>query len=240
MQNELNYLNESTDYSTGAILTINALAPLSMVAQMPGKYYRCQPAPTHEMLYGMLENALGWHIAESDRARLIKELRKRHGEVHSESGSGFRSVLQYHVRIGLGVQPAVTHYNDLWSQHLHGASFVGGSREYSHEAIPIMDAIAGKRIVANDLAKAGKDEALLNNFQDGDTVHLNVLRPYFPQYYVSPTLREYIIVEGSYMYGIETSLAFAKILESAVTDPAAPLYLGSNDGWVDASLRTLP
>ena len=103
-----------------------------------------------------------------------------------------------------------------------------------------MDAIAGKRIVANDLAKAGKDEALLNNFQDGDTVHLNVLRPYFPQYYVSPTLREYIIVEGSYMYGIETSLAFAKILESAVTDPAAPLYLGSNDGWVDASWRTLP
>lgn len=240
MQIDLKRLNEPVDHSVAAILTIHPLAPLSMVAQMPGKYYRCQPAPTNEMLYGMLENALGWHIAESDRAQLIKDLKKRHGDATSESGNGFRSLLQFHVRIKHGVLPVVNHYNDLWSQHLHGASFVGGSREYSHEAIAIMDAVAGKRIVVNDLAKAGKDAALLNSFQTGDTVHLNVLRPYFPQYYVSPTLREYIIVEGDYKYRIETSQQFGEMLADALADPAAPLYLGSNDGWVDAAWRTLP
>lgn len=233
------FLNEPEDHSTGAILTIRPLAPLSMVAQMPGKYFRCQPAPTHEMLYGMLENALGWHVAESDRAQLIKDLKRKYGATHSESGTGFQSLLQFHVRIGQGVLPLVTHYNDLWGQHLHGPSFVGGSREYSQEAIAIMDAVAARRIVVNDLAKAGKDESLLNNFQDGDTVHLNVLRPYFPQYYVSPTLREYIIVEGDYRYRIETSPTCAQMLSEAIADPAAPLYLGSNDGWVDVTWRTL-
>jgi CRISPR-associated protein Cas5 len=235
----LNVLSQTPDFSNIGQLTIHALAPLSMVARMPGKYYRCQPAPTNEMLFGLLENALGWHIAEADRDQLIKQLNKQFGAPISTSGVGYRSLLQYHVRIGMAVLPSVTHYSDLWSQHLHGASFVGGSREYSFEAIPIMGALAGKRIAVNDLAKAGKDLALLTEFEDGQTVHLNVLRPYFPQYYVSPTLREYVLPNGPYRYRIETSRDMAELLALAIADPAAPLYLGSNDGWVDVEWRQL-
>jgi CRISPR-associated protein Cas5 len=67
MKCDLNFLLEEPDFSTKAKLTIDALAPLSMVTSMPGKYYRSQPEPTDEMLYGLLENALGWHISTKER-----------------------------------------------------------------------------------------------------------------------------------------------------------------------------
>jgi len=238
----LDPLNAVPDHSAYALLTINALAPLSMVAKMPGKYYRCQPAPTPEMLYGMLENALGWHIETDEREQIIKQLEKRLGKAISVSGVGFRSLLQYHLRFGVGILPAVTHYNDLWSRHLHttGQQFTNGSREHSYEAIPLINAMIDKRIQVSDRAGAEKNVELLTTFQKGQTVHLNVLRPYFPQYYVSPTAREYIIAEGPYQYRVDTSPELAVLLADAIANPAAPLYLGSNDGWVDVEWRPLP
>lgn len=236
----LDLLSRDPEFSAIGMLTIHALAPLSMVPKMPGKYYRCQPAPTNEMLYGMLENAMGWHIGLTEREQIMKPLEKRLGKTTSISGVGFRSLLQYHVRFGFGILPTVTHYNDLWSQHLHGSSFIGGSREHSYEAIPLMNAFADKKIQVNDRAEAGKEPDLLTSFQDGQTVHLNVLRPYFPQYYISPTSREYVVPNGPYQFRVETSPEMAKLLADACTNPAAPLYLGSNDGWVDVEWRLLP
>ena len=88
----LNLLDEKPLFSATSILTIDALAPLSIVAKMPGKYYRSQSSPTNEMLYGLLENALGWHISEKDRNELIKKLQKKHGKTAEASGTGFKSV----------------------------------------------------------------------------------------------------------------------------------------------------
>lgn len=238
MNSDLDLLTTPPEFSSVAILTIHALAPLSMVAKMPGKYYRSQPTPTDEMLYGMLENALGWHISE-ERIELIKQLQKWHGGNAKSSGVGFKSLLQFHVRFRLSKTPAVLHYDDYWSQHLSGPSFVGGSREYDANAIPLMNAISAGQVTVNDRAEALKDPELLTNFQEGQTIHLNVLRPYFPQYYISPTPREYVLPMDAYMYRVETSQNLARVIGTAIDDPAAPLYLGSNDGWVDAEWRVM-
>ena len=240
MNIDIQSLNSEPDFSTTAILTVDALAPLSMVAKMPGKYYRSQSAPTDEMLYGLLENALGWHIAEKERNELIKKLQKQHKQTARESGVGFQSLLQFHMRFGLSYMPNVMHYDDYWSQHLSGPSFVGGSREYDAQAIPLMNAIASKKVIVNDRAEAKKEPELLTSFEEGQTIHLNVLRPYFPQYYISPTPREYVVPDSFYMYRVETSATLAQMIAEAVADPAAPLYLGSNDGWVDVQWRTIP
>ncbi len=241
MQIDLSGLWEPADFSAVGLITIHALAPLSMVAKMPGKYYRSQPAPTDDMLFGMLENALGWHVAEKDRKALLRRLQQHHGITLKESGIGYSSLLQFHVRFGLLRQlPSVMHFDDYWAQHLHGASFVGGSREYDYRAIPLMNALAGKRVTVNDRAEAGKDPQLLTTFQEGQIVHLNVIRPYFPQYYVSPTPRGYVVPNAPYMYRVETSAAVAKRIADAIEDPAAPLYLGSNDGWVHVEWRVMP
>lgn len=238
MSPDLDLLTLPPDFSTVAILTVDALAPLSMAAKMPGKYYRSQPTPTDEMLYGMLENALGWHISD-ERNELIKRLQKLHGENAKASGVGFKSLLQFHVRFRLSKMPAVLHYDDYWSQHLSGPSFVGGSREYDAAAIPLMNAISAGLVTANDRAEALKDPHLLTTFQEGQTIHLNVLRPYFPQYYISPTPREYVLPADTYMYRVETSRVLAEVIAAAIDNPAAPLYLGSNDGWIDAEWRVM-
>ena len=46
-------------------LMLDALAPLSMVAKMPGKFYRSQPEPTQEMIDGLRgEEQSGFCMAE--------------------------------------------------------------------------------------------------------------------------------------------------------------------------------
>lgn len=238
MENTLNLLLAPPDFKARATLEIAALAPLSLVARMPGKYYQSQSKPTDAMLFGLLENALGWHLEEPERRRLFDRLKKQHKrkDAHpSWTGGNFTSLLQWHVRFGVMVVPPLLPYDDLWTQHLKGKTFPDGSRNYDAQAIPLMNAKRAKRITYSDAGTADKSLAKLTGFADGDDVHLNVLRPHFPQYYSSPTLRGYVVPDGPYRIVVETSAALGEALAAAVADPAAPLYLGSNDGWVDAT-----
>ena len=227
-------LNPSTFNKRGK-LTVEALSPLSMVASLPGKYYRSQREPTPQMLYGLIENALGWHISDVERKELEKKLRKQYGRELEKSGVGFISILQFHLRFTTSVIPPLLHYDDLWAQHLKGGSFIGGSRNYDSRAIKIMNAERGKKVAINDLGGSSKDSDKLHNFEENDKIHVNVVKPYFPQYYVSPTPREYVIPKGEYVFVIETNRTLAEMLKEAFENPAAPLYLGSNEGWVEAT-----
>lgn len=236
---DLRFLLQEPVFDTRALLTIEALAPLSMVTSMPGKYYCCQPEPTNEMLFGLLENALGWHLCDKERKALLQKMQQKFNAEARATGVGFKSLLQFHVRFTASVIPPLLNYDDYWAQHLKGASFVGGSRTYDHRAIPIMNAIRGGQITVNDTSKANKDASKIHDFQNGDVVHLNVLRPYFPQYYASPTPRGYVIPKGNYQYRVETSATLAGHISAALLSPIAPLYLGSNDGWVEASWEVI-
>lgn len=243
MKLDLKFLLQPPDFSVRAMLIIDALAPLSMVTSMPGKYYRSQPEPTDAMLYGLCENALGWHIADSERKILIKKLEKKHGMTAMASGVGYESLLQFHLRFVVKSVPPLLHYDDLWAQHLKGGSFLDGSRNYDKRAIPLMNAYRNRDktgVTISDRASASRDVEKLNNFKDGDQIHVNVVRRYFPQYYASPTPREYVIPQGAYKYTVETSQELAQMLTDGFDAPAAPLYLGSNDGWVEGVWEMLP
>jgi len=239
MNLDLTPLRVSPDFSARGLLTVEALAPLSMVAKMPGKYYRSQPEPSEMMLLAMLENALGWHLAEADRNRVLSGLGKRHKVPAQKSNVGFGSVLQWHVRFVFKHIPAAMHYDDLWAQHLRGSSFPDGSRNYDADMIPLMNAKRAGKIAVGDTADCKRDPGLLRDFQDGDKINITLLRPHFPQYYASPTPREYIVPSGPFRYRLETSRALADLIGQALDDPQSPLYLGSNDGWVDATWEAL-
>jgi CRISPR-associated protein Cas5 len=209
---------------------------------MPGKYYRSQPEPTDAMLYGLLENALGWHISDGERKVLVKKLERKLGTRAAATGVGYSSLLQFHVRFAIKSLPTLLHYDDLWAQHLKGGSFLDGSRNYDKRVIPLMNAYRDRDrtgVTISDRANASKDSEKLNEFRDGDQIHVNVVRHFFPQYYASPTPREYVIPQGVYKYMIETSAELAQMLAAAFAAPAAPLYLGSNDGWVEAVWEVL-
>lgn len=278
MKLDLSILHTDPEYSQSALLSIEALTPLSMVAKMPGKYFRSQPAPTDSMLLAMLENALGWHLSDRERyaviASLVNEafswpdktsarnkLKERlkqqwaanHDSLIMESGVEFVSLLQFHVRVEVRSLPNVMHFDDLWSQHVHGPRFPTGSRNYDAEIIPLMNlrnkkikskSGAGKMVNALTFADKKTPENTnldkIHNFQEYDEIHLSVIEPFFPQYYVSPKLREYVWPHDNYKFVMRTSPAFSQLLAEALDDPAAPLHLGSNDGWVNVTWEVLP
>lgn len=239
---DLSFLLQPPDFSARAMLTVDALTPLSMVTSMPGKYYRSQPEPTDAMLHGLLENALGWHISDGERKVLVRKLERTLNTKAAATGVGYSSLLQFHVRFAIKSLPKLLHYDDLWAQHLKGGSFLDGSRNYDKRMIPLMNAYRDRDrtgVTISDRANASKDSEKLNKFKNGDQIHFNVVRRFFPQYYASPTPREYVIPQGVYKYMIETSTELAQMLTDAFASPAAPLYLGSNDGWVEAVWEVL-
>ena len=242
------------------MLKIDALAPLSMVAAQPGAYYRSQPAPTDFMLYGVLENALGWHLSATPRKQVIDDLKKLAKKVAKKSkgwaespwiggkpvGSpeiGFVSLLQYHVAFeGPHVFPAVDTFDDLWSQQLRdtGRSFFGGSRHYDASLSGLMTRQRRGEVEFGDRAEheSFTDDAL-QHAPEGAKIQYKSVRGKFPHYYVSPTVREYVIPRSPYLFRLRTTPTVSALLKDAFNDPAAPLYVGSNDGWVDVSYEEL-
>ncbi len=257
---DLQFFLEPPELTQRAILTVDALAPLSMVAAQPGAYYRSQPAPTPFMLYGLLENALGWHMHETVRKQVIDGLKKRakkrlkKGEVWLDTpwiadkpvGSpdvGFVSLLQYHVQFtGPHVLPTVHTYDDLWSQQLRdtGRSFFGGSKHYDASLSTLITRERRGEIEFGDRAEHEMliSEAL-EQAPEGAKIQYKSVRSKFPHYYTSPKVREYVMPTKPYLFRLQTTPLLSSLLETAIADPAAPLYLGSNDGWVDVSYETI-
>lgn len=279
---DLSFFLEPPDLDTTAVLEIEALSPLSMSTAQPGTYYRSQPAPTEAMLYGMLENALGWHFPEEVRRDILEQLRETAknqleddnpliqepwitGEEDSESGSGFVSLLQHHLEFETAFIPEAMHFDDLWSRHLtRSDSFMGGSRNNDYRIEALVNAKKGGR--ASFEKKSESDilnpEEALDPAQDervlfrmaarlwwsiqfgvsrSETIAVfeGALKPFFPTYYVKPTPREYVIPAGSYRYRVNMTSSVFSLVKSALEDPEAPLYLGTNDGWVEANLEVI-
>ncbi|WP_282783949.1 hypothetical protein [Phaeodactylibacter xiamenensis] len=263
MQIDLSFFTEPPELEQNATLKIAALAPLSMVSAQPGSYFRSELVPTIDMVYGMLENALGWHFEDKTRKTIFKALhkaaKKKHGKQKEyknsdwlmgkpkTSDSGYFSFLQYHLSLALekaDEQPMT--YDDLWSMHLRtqGDSFVGGSRSYDN-SLEGMISISRKKLRGED-GKELQPAITFGDKKDFVTLSLQELRqltegnvkttslkPHFPQYYVSPKVRGYIVPNQCYIFRVKCTKHLAQLLEEALTTPSAPLYLGSNDGWVD-------
>ena len=65
-------------------LVVEPLAPLSMVSEMPGSFYKTLNVPSKKMICGLIENVLGWHIDWKGNT-------KRHREVEEKTkGNPFK------------------------------------------------------------------------------------------------------------------------------------------------------
>ncbi|MFK8057855.1 MAG: hypothetical protein AB8F78_17140 [Saprospiraceae bacterium] len=252
---DLSFYKEAPELSVKAELTIEALAPLSMVSSQPGTYFRSELAPTRHMVLGMLENALGWHFHGDLRRQLRKGLakvaKKDAGRntpykdsawlkgTLSSSGSKYESLLDHHVELSLKQAPETMGYDDFWSMHLHdkGGNFLGGSRAYDSaiEALITATKSSDEGIKVEFGDRKGFDRMTLSEAlqKRGAKINVSAIREAFPQYYVSPKKRGYVIPKGLYVFDVATSSTLSKFLNKALLDPKAPLYIGSNDGWVD-------
>jgi len=211
------------------------------------------------MLYGLLENALGWHFAEDIRKDVFKKLQKEAAKVNKKhpdwknsewltqlpttSGSGFFSLLQYHMAFEDSIfEPATMTYDDLWSQSLRdeGRSFFGGSKHYDASLERVITKARRKQIEFGDREEHKRmDESQLEHLPENAKVKYGSIRHRFPQYYSSPKIREYVEVKSNYMFRFSATPTVAGLIREAIEDPAAPLYLGTNDGWVHVQIEDL-
>ncbi|MCO5237388.1 MAG: hypothetical protein M9933_14075 [Chitinophagaceae bacterium] len=67
-------LQTQSNINKVAKLTIQPLAPLSMVSEIPGTYYKAEDIPDKIKLCGLFENILGWHFDKKDRDEISKDL----------------------------------------------------------------------------------------------------------------------------------------------------------------------
>ena len=251
---DLSFFLEPPERTVRATLTVEALAPLSMVSSQPGSYYQSAQAPSDVMLLGMIENALGWHLGFNDRRTVRRSLQKQAKRVHRKSewasspwladdptgsDSGFVSLLGHHLAFdGLREIPPMLSYDDLWARQQRdpgGRVFFNGSRRYD---AAIESAITRSKQGTLSFGDRKEHETLsveeLLSAPDESSVHYKSVRRRFPMYAISPTPRGYIVPLGAYRFGASTTPAVADLIGTALDDPAAPLYLGSNDGWVEA------
>jgi CRISPR-associated protein Cas5 len=235
---EISILQKVPELSCCSTLEIRPLAPLSMVSELPGTYYKTLKIPDEKMLCGLFENILGWHIDIADRQQIFKDLvnlRKK----QTKQGNGMRQtnyfkgstyiplLMDYFKvqNISLDFTQAIF-YDDLWSKAYRRADATvhpKGTFNLSYEMI------SRKNKLRNEKQQLD-DKELEKLFKENIEC--------FPLYYSTPTTREYISMKGKYVVQLLIDPMLMKMLQREIkTDNIG--YLGNNEGWVDLKFAEL-
>ena len=208
-------------------LTILPLAPLSMVSDIPGSYYKTQEVPDKYKLCGLFENLLGWHFDRNDRIAIQKKLKEYNKKVlrnpeyaNSEANSGFQPLLFDFFEMGMFLRHQPQYYNDLWKR-----SFSRMDADVHAKGTPNLDYEVLKK----------KPEALREG-TIGDFFKENKKK--YPMYYTSPTLREYVVYEGKLQITFDMYEPLFVELEKALQNNSTA-YLGNSEGWVEINIEEI-
>jgi len=215
------------------MVEIVPLAPLSMVSDLPGSYYKTLKSPSKKMLCGLFENILGWHIDAADRKAIINDLKKVRKKQNMEfpitSGSSYMPLLMEYFDIKQCFKSDSFQYDDYWSKAFRRADAIvhpKGTINISHELIPIK-----RELPRNETKPKLIDDKELEIFFKKE-------KNSYPLYYSSPTTREYIKYSDhlSVQVAMDSDLSSA-LLESFKSNNLS--YLGTSEGWVDVKLLEL-
>lgn len=228
---DLSILSEEPTRERQAILTIEPLAPLSIVSTLPGSYYKSLDKPTKANLCGMFENVLGWHIGNTDREEM-KQVYKESYEItdfESETSAvGYTSLLGhlFEIELPLFTPAIVTRYDDYWTQHLKDgdARHLKGTPNLSYHLIK------DKAQLPTDGKGKVSDQTFGNFLKENHSD--------FPMYYSSPTPREFIVVQGNYQIKLSINSHLLECLRQSLTENNLA-YLGTSEGWVDLSIKEI-
>lgn len=241
---DLTILQKIPEPNLDAILEIEPLAPLSMVSELPGSYYKTLKSPDKKMLCGLFENILGWHIDLADRKAIIKDiiaLRKKQSKknpqlefVDRTKGSTFIPLLMDYFEIELPIIPAqLSHYDDLWSRAFRRTDsyrHTFGTRYMNTAFIERWNQIIER--VDNDSKRSPPDKETLK------TRFFTRYMGNFPMYYSTPTKREFIQYGGIFELKLSIDTILFEQLETRLQNENVG-YLGSSEGWVNVTIKKL-
>lgn len=238
---DISILKRIPELNTKVILEIEPLAPLSMVSELPGSYYKTLKVPDKKMLCGLFENLLGWHIDLVDRKAIAKELSKlREKQAKKESGVEFKDKTKGSTYLPLlmdyfevnEVQPIfskVVFYDDLWSKAYRRSDAIvhpKGTFNISYDLIK-----EKRNLKRNEKNTEQVDDKELEKF-----FKENIFK--YPLYYSTPTSREYISIDGIYRIEVNLDNELYKSLQTKIVESNIS-YLGNSEGWVNLKLIEL-
>ncbi len=235
----LSILEKIPELNLKVILEIEPLAPLSLVTELPGSYYKTLRSPDKKMLCGLFENILGWHIDLADRKAIIKELtelRKKQAKknvqlefVDKTKGSTYCPLLMDYFDITLQVIPALGFYDDLWSKAYRRSDadvHPKGTFNLDYRIIPSKR----QQPRAKDKPQMIDKSALFDFFKK------NVNS--YPLYYSTPTTREYVFTNGKYQIQIAIDPDLYRMLCDRLSFENIG-YLGNSEGWINLKFKEL-
>jgi len=233
---DLTILKKTPHLNKKVTLIIEPLAPLSMVNDLPGSFYKSLKSPSKKMLCGLFENLLGWHIDIADRIQIQKDLimLRREQEIDftkHQQGSTYIPLLMEYFDIELVTIAPSFHYNDLWSRSFtrrgDSAKHAAGAMYFNHDFIKKWRKI--KRAIKSDerrstTRKNGLLDKLFKRYNEN-----------FPMYYTTPTKREFIEFSGCIEIELNINDKLHDKLRTALSKSNL-CYLGNTESWVNIQL----
>lgn len=237
---DLSILKKLPELKTQAVLSIRPLAPLSMVSELPGSFYKTMKYPSKKMLCGLFENMLGWHFDNKLRLEIFKDMvkvrKKQKIDLKKEQlihGSTYLPLLMDYFdilgNISLIEFKSMFNYSDLWNRgyrrpesniHLNGCRNIDVSLVVERYNL----FTKWNDLTSKKESKAKKDEWVKNNIGK------------IPYFYTSPTPREYICLDAVMEIPLMLDVNFAELLlaEAKISNIC---YLGNSEGWVNIKIK---
>ena len=236
---DLSMLRKLPELKIQAVLEIRPLAPLSMVSELPGSFYKTLKNPSKKMLCGLFENMLGWHFDNSLRLEIFKDMvkvrKKQKIELKKEQfiqGSTYLPLLMDYFDISGNISlkefKSIFNYSDLWNRGYRRSD----SNKHMNGCRNIDASLVAERYnwfsKWNDLpskeSESKKDEWFKNNIGK------------IPCFYTSPTPREYIYLDAIMEIPITMDRMLAEQL-LPIIKISNNCYLGNSEGWVNVEFK---
>lgn len=236
---DLSILKKLPELKTQAVLSIRPLAPLSMVSELPGSFYKTMKYPSKKMLCGLFENMLGWHFDNKLRLEIFKDMvkvrKKQKIDLKKEQlihGSTYLPLLMDYFdilgNISLIEFKSMFNYSDLWNRgyrrsdsnkHLNGCRNIDVSLVAERYNL-----FTNWKDLPSKESESKKDEWFKNNIGR------------IPSFYTSPTPREYICLDAVMEIPLMLDVNFAELLlaEAKISNIC---YLGNSEGWVNIKIK---
>ena len=236
---DLSILKKLPELQKQAVLTIRPLAPLSMVSELPGSFYKTMKYPSKKMLCGLFENMLGWHFDNKLRLEIFKDMvkarKKQKIDLKKEQfihGSTYLPLLIDYFDISRNISlkefKSIFNFSDLWNKGYRRSDsnkHMNGCRNIDISLVAERyNLFTNWKDLPNKESESKKDEWFKNNI--GKT----------PCFYTSPTPREYICLDAVMEIPLMLDVNFAELLlaEAKISNIC---YLGNSEGWVNIKIK---
>lgn len=251
MNIDISLLKEKPELTEKALLRITPLAPLSMVAEIPGAFYKTMRLPDKRMLCGLMENALGWHLSWTDRENILICSRKQRGldKIKTEDRSSYVPLLMDYFEISGRVRienlRSICFYKDLWSRGFRRKDslqkHINGCRNISIDVLAEYHALFNEGKKGNEGEKGGKgneEDEEKKKKEEADLKRKEWCKENqdkVPMYYSTPTEREFMSLDGEFMVETLMDKRLLQLLRESL--PTRNIgYLGTSEGWVDIEI----